>query len=230
MDRIEVKTKAAAEKAIKEGRPIHIVGGKFALTLVGLAGIDIHVSADVSISLTDTRGVLVAKAASSPRIETWGTSSPLIETRETSSPRIVTWGTSSPLIETWETSSPSIETRETSSPLIETRETSSPRIVTRETSSPLIETRETSSPSINNSDSPVPLIFLSGFRWRIAISATRMAIGCQDHELARWWSFDDRLIERMDSHALEFWRANKAHLQAICAATGRVATAEAVEA
>ncbi|EQB06207.1 hypothetical protein [Sphingobium baderi] len=200
MDRIEVKTKAAAEKAIKEGKPIHIVGGKFALALVGLGDIDIHVSADVSISLTDTRGVLVAKADSSPRIVTWGTSSPSIMTRDTSSP--------------------SIETRDTSSPSIETRDTSSPRIVTW----------GTSSPSINNSDNPVPLIFLSGFRWDITISATRMAIGCQDHELTRWWSFDDHHIEQMDSHALEFWRANKAHLQAICAATGRVATAEAVEA
>jgi len=48
-----------------------------------------------------------------------------------------------------------------------------------------------------------------------------MSIGCQEHDLTRWWGFGDRLIDKMDPHALEFWRQNKAHLQAICAATGR---------
>lgn len=90
---------------------------------------------------------------------------------------------------------------------------------------PMVETWETSAPRINDSDNPVPLIFLSGFRWRITISATRMAIGCQEHNLTSWWAFDDHMIERMDSHALGFWRANKANLQAICAATGRISDA-----
>jgi len=131
-----------------------------------------------------------------------GNASPSIETRETSSPSIVTWETSSPRIVTWGTSSP--------------------RIVTRGTSSPSIETRGTSSPSINENSAPIPLIFLSGLRWRVTIAETRMTIGCQEHNLTRWWSFSDAQIASMDrEYALQFWNEHKAALQAICQATGR---------
>ena len=180
---VEVKTKAAAEKAIAAGDIVKIIAGTFALS--------------VNVNAT----IIVAGNAS---------------------PRIVTCGTSSPRIETWETSSPSIVTRGTSSPSIETWETSSPSIVTRETSSPSIETREASSPRINENSAPIPLIFLSGLRWRVTIAETRMTIGCQEHNLTRWWSFSDAQIASMDrEYALQFWNEHKAALQAICQATGR---------
>ena len=180
---VEVKTKAAAEKAIAAGDIVKIIAGTFALS--------------VNVNAT----IIVAGNAS-PRIETRGTSSPRIETWGTSSPRIVTRGTSSPSIETWEASSPSIETWGTSSPRIVTREASSPRI--------------------NENSAPIPLIFLSGLRWRVTIAETRMTIGCQEHNLTRWWSFSDAQIASMDrEYALQFWNEHKAALQAICQATGR---------
>ena len=180
---VEVKTKAAAEKAIAAGDIVKIIAGTFALS--------------VNVNAT----IIVA-----------GNASPRIETRGTSSPRIETWGTSSPSIVTWEASSPRIETWGTSSPRIETWGTSSPRIVTR----------EASSPRINENSAPIPLIFLSGLRWRVTIAETRMTIGCQEHNLTRWWSFSDAQIASMDrEYALQFWNEHKAALQAICQATGR---------
>ena len=200
---VEVKTKAAAEKAIAAGDIVKIIAGTFALS--------------VNVNAT----IIVAGNAS-PRIETRGTSSPRIDAWGTSSPSIETWGTSSPRIETWGTSSPRIVTRGTSSPSIETWEASSPSIETWGTSSPRIVTREASSPRINENSAPIPLIFLSGLRWRVTIAETRMTIGCQEHNLTRWWSFSDAQIASMDrEYALQFWNEHKAALQAICQATGR---------
>ena len=221
---IEVSTKAEAEKAIQAGHGIRIIAGTFALSLVNVS-VPIIIQGDACPSIV-TWGTsaphIETWGTSAPSIETWGTSAPSIVTRGTSAPSIVTRGASAPHIVTWGTSSPYIETWGTSAPHIVTRGTSAPHIVTRGTSAPSIETWGTSAPSINNSDNPVPLIYLNGFRWRITISAERMAIGCQEHYLDRWWAFSDRQIAAMDSqYALEFWRANKAHLQAICAATGR---------
>lgn len=90
-----------------------------------------------------------------------------------------------------------------------------------------IETYDTSTPTINGrSNDPVPLIYLSGMRWSVTISNTRMSIGCQEHDLVRWWSFSDRQISAMDGDALEFWHQHKTMLQAICAASGRVSGLE----
>ena len=140
---VEVKTKAAAEKAIAAGDIVKIIAGTFALS--------------VNVNAT----IIVAGNAS---------------------PSIVTRGTSSPRIETW----------------------------------------EASSPRINENSAPIPLIFLSGLRWRVTIAETRMTIGCQEHNLTRWWSFSDAQIASMDrEYALQFWNEHKAALQAICQATGR---------
>ncbi|PAL23575.1 hypothetical protein [Sphingopyxis sp. GW247-27LB] len=109
MERVEVKTKTAAEKAIKAGKPVRIVGGSFALALVSLTGVDIQVAADVEISTTDVQGCIVTRGTSAPRIVTRGTSAPCIET----------WETSAPCIETWETSAPRIVTRGTSAPCLD---------------------------------------------------------------------------------------------------------------
>ena len=63
-----------------------------------------------------------------------------------------------------------------------------------------------------------PLIFLSGLKWVIQISDTRMQIGCELHAFADWAGFDDARIVKMDRGALKFWRANKAALLALCEA------------
>lgn len=69
-------------------------------------------------------------------------------------------------------------------------------------------------------------ISLSGLRWEITITDQHMTIGCQHHELKRWWQFEDRVIARMDADALEFWQAHKAALQTLCKGTDRVSEAD----
>ena len=64
-------------------------------------------------------------------------------------------------------------------------------------------------------------IFIAGLRWLIFINNNQMTIGCQSHDLKKWWKYCDATIAKMDQHALEFWHANKPMLQALCAATGR---------
>ena len=66
-------------------------------------------------------------------------------------------------------------------------------------------------------------LYLAGLTWEVTITDNHMTIGCQHHELTRWWGFSDRAIERMDYRALYFWRAHKATLKALCYATGRSA-------
>ena len=51
--------------------------------------------------------------------------------------------------------------------------------------------------------------------WPVTYTATHMQIGCQFHELERWWSFTDEQIARMDSSALEWWAKWKPMLQTI---------------
>ena len=51
--------------------------------------------------------------------------------------------------------------------------------------------------------------------WPVTYTATHMQIGCQFHELERWWSFTDEQIARMDSSALAWWQKWKPVLQTI---------------
>ena len=51
----------------------------------------------------------------------------------------------------------------------------------------------------------------------VTYTATHMAIGCQQHEIAEWWAFDDAAISRMDERALRWWRVWKPILQQIIA-------------
>ncbi|WP_241123487.1 pentapeptide repeat-containing protein [Achromobacter xylosoxidans] len=51
--------------------------------------------------------------------------------------------------------------------------------------------------------------------WPVTYTATHMQIGCQFHELERWWSFTDEQIARMDSSALEWWQKWKPVLHTI---------------
>lgn len=65
-------------------------------------------------------------------------------------------------------------------------------------------------------------IFIGGMTWEITLTDEHMTIGCQHHALADWWQFDDDANKRMDvRQALAFWKAHKAMLIGICAATGR---------
>ena len=125
MDRVEVKTKAAAEKAIKAGKPVRIIAGRFALAVAGLSGVDIHIAATAEIELTLTNVVgtvaqddmwtsrVVARGSSrvvarewsrvvargSSRVEAWGSSSVVAR----GSSRVEAWGSSS--VEAWGSSS-----------------------------------------------------------------------------------------------------------------------------
>jgi hypothetical protein len=60
-----------------------------------------------------------------------------------------------------------------------------------------------------------------GLKWIVIIFDKDMRIGCEFHSIQDWWLFNDDRISKMDEHALTFWRANKAMLQAICKANGR---------
>ncbi|HAV5486681.1 TPA: pentapeptide repeat-containing protein [Acinetobacter baumannii] len=62
----------------------------------------------------------------------------------------------------------------------------------------------------------VPLI-VYGLRWDVIISGLgEMRIGCQEHSVEDWKSFDDARITRMDSEALEFWNQHKSMLLNMC--------------
>ena len=100
-DFVEVKTKAAAEKAIKAGKGLQIIAGSFSLTLANISvPIVVTGSADPILILEGTSAPsIVTRGTSAPSIETWGASAPRIVTRETSAPRIVTWETSAPSID-----------------------------------------------------------------------------------------------------------------------------------
>ena len=61
-----------------------------------------------------------------------------------------------------------------------------------------------------------PLI-INGLHWIISISGLGvMRIGCQNHKVEEWASFNDDQISKMDSKALDFWEKNKSMLLAIC--------------
>ncbi|MDN8336462.1 pentapeptide repeat-containing protein [Acinetobacter baumannii] len=61
-----------------------------------------------------------------------------------------------------------------------------------------------------------PLI-VYGLRWGVIISGLgKMRIGCQEHGVEDWKSFDDARITRMDSEALEFWNQHKSMLLNMC--------------
>ncbi|CUJ41987.1 Type III effector pipB2 [Achromobacter xylosoxidans] len=51
--------------------------------------------------------------------------------------------------------------------------------------------------------------------WPVTYTATHMQIGCQFHDLERWWSFTDEQIARMDTSALEWWKKWKPVLHTI---------------
>ena len=95
-DRIDVKTKAAAEKALKAGKSIRITAGRFTLALVDL-GVNIEVcpSADIQISLTDCGDYSSpAELWGSSSAELWGSSSAVLR----GSSRAVLRGSSSAVL------------------------------------------------------------------------------------------------------------------------------------
>lgn len=51
--------------------------------------------------------------------------------------------------------------------------------------------------------------------WTVTYTDTHMQIGCQRHELARWWDFTPQQIDRMDSRASEWWARWKPVLQQV---------------
>jgi uncharacterized protein YjbI with pentapeptide repeats len=61
-------------------------------------------------------------------------------------------------------------------------------------------------------------IILTGLLWNVIITEGFMAIGCKRHTHADWESFDDEVIADMHDGALDFWRAHKDALLAMCKA------------
>ncbi|HCJ0355570.1 pentapeptide repeat-containing protein [Acinetobacter baumannii] len=67
------------------------------------------------------------------------------------------------------------------------------------------------------SDAKAAPLIVYGLRWNVIISGLgKMRIGCQEHEVSEWKSFDDARITRMDSEALEFWNQYKSMLLNMC--------------
>ena len=61
-----------------------------------------------------------------------------------------------------------------------------------------------------------PLV-VYGLRWDVVINGIGgMRIGCQNHKVEEWKSFDDERISRMDSNALDFWNQHKSMLLSMC--------------
>ena len=53
------------------------------------------------------------------------------------------------------------------------------------------------------------LLSLNGLRWPVSTDGKSIQIGCQHHSVDEWRAFDDRVIARMDSGALDFWKKYK---------------------
>jgi hypothetical protein len=55
--------------------------------------------------------------------------------------------------------------------------------------------------------------------WAVVMTPDQMAIGCEQHAITDWWTFDEDRIGYMDGEAIEFWRIWKPVLQQIHAAS-----------
>ena len=62
------------------------------------------------------------------------------------------------------------------------------------------------------------IITIQTDRWTINYTSTVIQIGCQSHDIAEWWGFDDDTISDMSDDATEFWHKWKPILQQIIAA------------
>jgi hypothetical protein len=149
-DFVEVKTKAAAEKAIKVGRNIKIIAGTFVLTLSG-------VSPEIVIE-GSAAPHLILELGAQPTIENWESCQPRIENWESCQPRIVNRESCQPRIENWESCQPRIENWESCQPTIVNRGSCQPRIVNRGSCQPRIENWESCQPRIENWESCQPRI------------------------------------------------------------------------
>ena len=65
---------------------------------------------------------------------------------------------------------------------------------------------------LRGADLPTDVIRINGMLWDVTILHGHMRIGCQHHHVDEWESFTDDEISKMDSKALEFWKANKGKL------------------
>ena len=53
------------------------------------------------------------------------------------------------------------------------------------------------------------LIAINGLKWPIATDGKSIQIGCQNHTVEEWESFNDTRISRMSDGALDFWQQFK---------------------
>ena len=61
------------------------------------------------------------------------------------------------------------------------------------------------------------LLTINGLKWPVATSGTHIQIGCQQHTVEEWESFDDARIADMAGGALDFWREFKPTIMAMAA-------------
>ena len=61
------------------------------------------------------------------------------------------------------------------------------------------------------------LLAINGLKWPVATDGKRIQIGCQNHAVEDWDSFDDEVISRMAEGALDFWRSFKPTVMAMAA-------------
>ena len=66
--------------------------------------------------------------------------------------------------------------------------------------------------NLQGANLPTDVIRIDGMRWDVTILYGYMRIGCQHHHVDEWDKFTDDEISKMDSKALEFWKANKGKL------------------
>ena len=68
-----------------------------------------------------------------------------------------------------------------------------------------------------------PIVNIMTTPWNILIRANNtIKIGCQNHTIEKWLSFDDDTIKLMEPRALEFWKIWKPVIQLLHVVTGHM--------
>ena len=113
MDWIDCADQASAEAALKEGKPVRLVSGKFNLSIsIGEAMLHVEAAADLSLEARgSSQPRVVARGSSQPRVVAWDSSQPRVEAWDSSQPRVEAWGSSQPRVEAWGSSQPRVEAR-----------------------------------------------------------------------------------------------------------------------
>lgn len=58
----------------------------------------------------------------------------------------------------------------------------------------------------------------NNYRWHLVWTKIMLVIGCQQHSIDDWLSFDDSHISKMDGSALDFWCKYKSEIMQLVTA------------